>query len=201
MESINRTKESTNTERCSLKHNRFPGVLFFWSCAHPPRSPVSAWFELLAITDWRAAELLKPAVTQAYLNRDLPSQTEQSVESHHFGRKCQLRRLNICERKCHRPTTQQWNLTTHRRSGVLTKRRTWSAVVTLFMFLCSVIIQSNIYNGLNLVENIKAKANVRLTVWWQDLTYDLSVQFTYSEIQCSTVIFFYSYSIVLVESI
>lgn len=73
-----------------MKHNRFPGVLFIWSYAHLPPSPVSAWFELLPITGWRgAAQLLRPAVTQAYLNRDLPPQTQHSIESHHFGSECQ----------------------------------------------------------------------------------------------------------------
>lgn len=72
MESINRPKESINTEWCSSKHKRFTGVWFIWSSAHLPPNPVSAWFELLAITGWRTAQLLKPAVTQAYLNRDLP---------------------------------------------------------------------------------------------------------------------------------
>ncbi len=73
MESINRTKESINTEHCSVKQNSFPGVLFIFCHPHLPPSPVSAWFELLPITGWReASQLLKPAVTQAYLNRDLP---------------------------------------------------------------------------------------------------------------------------------
>lgn len=72
-EPINRTNESVDTGQCSLKHNRIPGVLFIRSSARLPPSPVPALFELsFPLLTGEAAQLLKPAVIQTYLNRDLP---------------------------------------------------------------------------------------------------------------------------------
>lgn len=58
-----------------MKQNSFPGVFIqlVLCCARLLPGPGSARFESLPIIGCReAAQLLKPAVTQAYLNRDLP---------------------------------------------------------------------------------------------------------------------------------